>query len=123
MKAKAGRLFEEALQQANIELTPDIEIKMKVKKERKGLRLVVHPAVMTDLINDISHLRAGALRPPGSAFLCPLGHLYLFAGTLAAVRIAESNYLFVNPASTLFGDLHSRNRTWSIRTGTFPFRF
>lgn len=53
MKAKAGRLFEEALQQAEIELTPDIEIKVKVKKEGKGLRLIVHPAEMTDFEADI----------------------------------------------------------------------
>ena len=47
MKAKTGQLFEEALKQADIDLKPGTEIKVKVQGKGKHLRLVVNPANLT----------------------------------------------------------------------------
>lgn len=47
MKAKTGQLFEEALKQADIDLKPGAEIKVKVQGKGKHLRLVVGPMNLT----------------------------------------------------------------------------
>lgn len=46
-KASAARLFEQALNEADIDLKPGTEIKVKVQKKGKHLRLVVAPTALT----------------------------------------------------------------------------